>query len=80
MKAVMMLNEKKTPETMVKANKPGTAKVGAIPKLKKRKLFENMLRTFFKKKNSQRSSKHPKGAFSARKTLQKFGYSVLRQM
>ena len=47
MKAVMMLNEKKTPETMVKANKPGTAKVGAIPKLKKRKLFENMLRTFF---------------------------------
>ena len=25
-------------------------------------------------------SKHPKGAFRARKTLQKFAYSVLRQM
>ena len=30
--------------------------------------------------NSQKVSKHPKGAFRARKTLQKFGYSVLGNM
>ena len=31
-------------------------------------------------KISQKISKNPKGAFSAQKTLQKFGYSVLGQM
>ena len=31
-------------------------------------------------KNSQKSSEHPKGAFGARKRLQKFGYSVLGEM
>ena len=55
-------------------NKTGTSKVRAIPKAQKAQSFENMLRTFMK--NSQKSSKHQKGAFRARKTLQKFGYSV----
>ena len=48
-------------------------------RLKKRKRFKNMLRTVFME-NWQKVSKHTKGAFSAQKTLQKFGYSVLRQI
>ena len=31
-------------------------------------------------KNSEKNSKHRKGAFRARKALQKFGYRVQRQM
>ena len=30
--------------------------------------------------NSQKTSKHQKGAFRARKAIQKFGYRVLRQI
>ena len=56
-------------------NKTRTSKVGAIHKAQKAQSFENMLGTIV------RNSRKPLvGAFSARKTLQKFGYSVLRQI
>ena len=51
-----------------KTNKLGTAEVGATPKAKKLQTLKNMFKKFFMK-NSQKSSKHPKGAFSARKML-----------
>ena len=41
--------------------------------------FENMPRTFLNKK-THKKSEHPKGAFLARKTLQRFGFSVLGHM
>ena len=60
---------------MFNKNNTGTSQVGAIPKAQKIS-FKNMLRTFLMK-HSQKVSKTPKGA---RKTLQKFRYSVLRQI
>ena len=53
--------------------------VGAQVRAEKAERFRKMLRTFYMK-NSQKVSKHPDGAFSARKTLQKFGYSLLEHV
>ena len=60
-------------------NKPGAVKVGAIPKAHNAQTFLKVLRTF-SRNNSQKSSKKTKGAFGARETLTKFGYSLLRHM
>ena len=54
-------------------NKPRTAKVGASSKAQKVQNFQNMLMTFFYDKLTKKF--HPKEAFRAGKTLQKFGYS-----
>ena len=57
----------------IRFNKPRTAKVGAISKAQKVRNFQNMLMTFFYGKLTKKF--HPKEAFRAGKTLQKFGYS-----
>ena len=54
-------------------NKPRTAKVGAISKAQKVQNFQNMLMTFFYENLTKKF--HPKEAFRAGKTLQKFGHS-----
>ena len=56
-----------------KRNKTGMSKVGAKSKAQKAESVEKMVRTFMK--NSQKTSKHRKGAFRDRQTLQKFRYS-----
>ena len=50
-----------------------TSQVGAIDKAQKVKGSYNKLRTFFYEKLTRKVLKHPKGAFRARKRLQKFG-------
>ena len=55
-----------------KKQAPRTAKVGAKSKAQKVQNFQNMLMTFYEKLTKKF---HPKEAFCAGKTLQKFGYS-----
>ena len=57
----------------IQGNKPRTAKVGAISKAQKEQKFQDMLMTFFYEKLTKKF--HPKEAFRAGKTFQKFGYS-----
>ena len=58
--------------------KTGTSKIGAIPKAQKAQFLKYAQEVFMK--NSRKGLKHRKGAFRVRKTLQKFGNSVLGQM
>ena len=51
------------------------SKVGDLPKIQKAQCFQRCSGRFVK--NSQKVSKHPKGAFRARKMLEMFEYSVL---
>ena len=50
-----------------------------MPKAQNAEIFKNILRKFLNE-NLQKSFETPRGAFRARKTLQKFEYSVLRLM
>ena len=57
-------------------NKTGTSKVGATLKAQKALKFLKHAQDVFMK-NSEKKLKHPKGAFRAQETFQKFGYSAL---
>ena len=57
-------------------NKKGTSQVGSILEAQKAQSFQIMPRS----KNSQKIFETPEGRFRARKTLQKFRYSVLGHM
>ena len=60
-------------------DKTKTSQVGATLKAQKAQSFQTIFMTF-SMENSQKVSKHPKDELGARKTLQRFGYSVLGHM